>query len=382
LVSHFSNLEIAHGLAISFTIAVGMSGEPASRRVLFLASLGAGAAVSLAISPWPLTLLFNREALPYAEVFHSDVTIPSPAAIVRMYGPGLSIAGALCMVWIVIGIKRAHRFVNGALIGLCLFGAITVAPLFAAAAGVDIPISLSVYRFFLAAALPLALLVTLAAGRARRSSLWGSILAAVAGGVLMLDIVFRSVHMPFLVIAAVVVAGFWWYLSSPKTAKRLSLGAGFALICAVSTRPAVWMPVAPVEAAWLSAKGDSGLPVVTNWPLTNALDALVDQRVIDGLAGRDGNVARHRSMPILPLHDRVDWCGEAKAAAVDSLIAALAETGDLPAYLVFGERFAESWRLYAEQHARRVAEGDIADFPFFAADPCGEPHARRIEAAD
>jgi hypothetical protein len=378
LVSHFSNLEIAHGLAIALTILFGHSGEPVGRRVLYGFALSAGVAVSLAISPWPLTLLFDRDALPYAAVFHSTAAIPSIPAIARMYGVGLSVAGVLCVAWILVHLKSAIRRANGALIGLCVFGALAVGPLFAAALGIDIPISLAVYRFFLAAALPLAILIALATARARESSTWGAILALVSLGALLVDAVSRAVHSPLLLIAAAVVTGVWLYAISTKTSRRLAIAAVFALVCAVSVRLAIWIPSPPPEAVWLATEGDPATPVITNWPLTNALDALVDQPVTDGLAGRDGNVARHRTMTLSPLHDTIDWCGEAKTAAVDSLVSGLADLGALPAYLVVGVRFAESWRLYAEQHARRVAAGDIGDYPFYTATPCDEPHGERI----
>ena len=129
---------------------------------------------------------------------------------------------------------------------------------------------------------------------------------------------------------------------------------------------------------WLATKGDPNVPVVTNWPLTNALDALIDQPVIDGLAGNDGNVARHRTMVLSSLHDRIDWCGGKTGSGVDSLIAVLKELDALPAYLVVGERFAESWRLYSEQHARRIEMGDIEDHPFYAARPCEDLPTERL----
>ncbi len=377
-VTHFSNLEIAHIIALGLTIAFGSSGTPIRRLLLLLGSIAMGLAVSLAISPWPLTLIFNRDALPYAAVFHSNVTIPSPLAIARMYGLGLSVAGAACALWIVLNLPTAYRLVKSALVGLCVFGVVVVLPLFAAALGINIPISLAAYRFFLAAALPLAILIGLTSSLTRRRPAAGMIVAAVCFCFLALDVTLRAVLTPLLVLATAALVAGWWTLTRTQTTRRLGLAAALALIAATAIRIAIWLPQPPSEATWLNKNGDPHMTVVTNWPLTNALDALVDQPVIDGLAGNDGNVARHRSMVLSPLHDRIDWCGDDSATSVESLIETLEELEALPAYLIVGNRFAESWRLYSEQHARRIDMGDIEDHPFYAAPPCEEPPADRI----
>jgi hypothetical protein len=381
-VAHFSNLEIAHILALGLTIIFGNSREPFRRRILLIGAVGIGLVVSLAISPWPLTLIFNRDALPYAAVFHSNVAIPHPVAVARMLGPGLSVAGAACVIWIIWRIKTAYRRLNSALVGLSVFGVVVVLPLFVAAAGIDIPISLSVYRFFLAAALPLAILVGLTSVLARECSTVGRLCAVICFSFLGLDIALRAASKaPLFAGVTVILIILWWQLTRSHTPKRsgfVAIVAAVALVSAVAVRLAVWFPHPPAEAVWLTTKGDPNVPVVTNWPLTNALDALVDQPVIDGLAGNDGNVARHRTMILSPLHDRVAWCGEETASGVNSLIAVLEELDNLPAYLIVGDRFAESWRLYSEQHERRVEMGDIEDYPFYAAPPCKDPPTERI----
>jgi hypothetical protein len=52
--------------------------------------------------------------------------------------------------------------------------------------------------------------------------------------------------------------------------------------------------------------------------------------------------------------------------------------GALPAYLVVGERFAESWQLYARQREAVARSGSLDRYSYFAAEPCPETAAGRV----
>jgi len=169
-----------------------------------------------------------------------------------------------------------------------------------------------------------------------------------------------------------------WTARRPRGAATLAVAAGLAAFLGIGVRIAIWRPQAPPEAVWLAEKGDPSVAVVAGWPDIVALDALVPQRVIDGLPGRDGNVARHRAVGISPLRDDLDWCGESATASVVKLRDFLAGLNALPAYLVVGEKFAESWSLYAAQRDRLVTRGNPVDGSFWSALPCPETAQTRI----
>jgi hypothetical protein len=169
-----------------------------------------------------------------------------------------------------------------------------------------------------------------------------------------------------------------WIIRRLSTRKTWVAASIVAFAAAVGVRLLIWFPSPPSEAAWLVERGDPKLAVVTNWPLTNALDALVPQRVIDGLAGNDGNVAHHRAWTPSPLHDRLTWCGEHADISVDSLRVLLGRMDALPAYLVVGDRFAESWQLYAMQREDFAQTGRLGLHPYYTAEPCPQPAAARV----
>jgi hypothetical protein len=195
----------------------------------------------------------------------------------------------------------------------------------------------------------------------------------------ILDVCLRPTFSVLAGIAAfATLAAAWWIARRRRGAATLAVAAGLAAFLGIGVRIAVWRPQAPPEAVWLAEKGDPSMAVVAGWPEIVALDALIPQRVIDGLTGRDGNVARHRARVISPLHDELDWCGENAAASVVKLRDFLAGLNALPAYLVVGEKFAESWSLYAAQRDRLVTRENPVEGSFWSALPCPETTQTRI----
>jgi len=118
--------------------------------------------------------------------------------------------------------------------------------------------------------------------------------------------------------------------------------------------------------------------VITNWPLTNALDALAPQRVLDGLAGTDANIGLHRANVTMTIRDHLTWCGEEYGTTAGALRETLVEMDALPAYLVIGDSFEEAWRVFAEQRAARIHEGESESNAFFATEPCATASVERL----
>jgi hypothetical protein len=291
-----------------------------------------------------------------------------------------SIAGAASLAWMAFGGRRAYRHIGGVFPGLFVFGVLNVAPLVLIAAGVRIPISFAPYRHVLAAVLPLAMLITIVSGLVRMWTRWGYHVFLLLTALFALQIVTRPTFSWTLGIAALVVAiAAAWAAGRARATKTRAAACVLALAVAVGVRLWIWLPTLPPEASWLIEHGDPRIAAISNWPLTNALDALVPQRVIDGLAGNDANVARHRSQAISPLRDHLVWCGDQTAVTVDSLRASLGQMGALPAYLVVGERFAESWQVYAKHRETVARSGDLDRHSYFAAEPCPETAAERVE---
>jgi hypothetical protein len=378
LASHVSPLEIAHAATLGFCVLAGIAGGYAGSRAGLFLSLAAGAALSLALSPWPLTVLSRDESILLLPSAYAAAP-PGAIDIARMWGPGLGAAGAASAAWFLSRFKTIPREARGLLAGIALTGILVLAPALLYTMGIFVPIPLATYRFYLAAALPLAMGAAVAGSAAWKDGRAARFGAAACAFIAALDLCLRpSLSISHGLAALVISAAAWWFARPGRRVFSLGLAAALAAALAAGSRIAIWRPSAPAEAAWLAEKGDPGLPVVAGWPEIVAIDALAPQRAIDGLPGRDGNVARHRSAAISPLHDELDWCGDSAAASVDRLRSFLGASDRLPAYIVVGDALAESWSLYAGQRAHLETRGDIAERAFWSPLPCPEEPAQRI----
>jgi len=379
LVTHVSPLEIAHvataGVCVLAGFGVGVTGS----RPGLLVSLFAGAALSLVVSPWPLAVLLRQDSMFLNTGAYATTTPPGAIDIARMWGPGLTAAGAAAAAWFISRFKTIPSEARRFFVGIALLGSLALAPALLSAAGVFIPMSMATYRFYLAAALPLAMGAAVAGGFAWKEGRASRLGVAACALIAILDVCLRPTFSILAGLTAVAtLAAAMWTARRPRGAATLAVAAGLAALLGIGVRIAIWRPQAPPEAVWLAEKGDPSVAVVAGWPDIVALDALVPQRVIDGLPGRDGNVARHRAVGISPLRDDLDWCGENAAASVVKLRDFLAGLNALPAYLVVGEKFAESWSLYAAQRDRLVTRGNPVDGSFWSALPCPETAQTRI----
>jgi hypothetical protein len=378
LVSHLSPLEIAHVATLGMCVLTGIAGGFAGSRRGLVVSLLAGSALSLVVSPWPLRILSRDESIFLLPSAYA-ATPPGAIDIARMWGPGLSAAGAVSAAWFLSRFKTIPRETRGLLTGIALMGILVLAPALVTAMGIYVPVPLATYRFYLAAALPLAMGAAAAGSAAWKVGRAVRFGAAACGLIAVLDLCLRpSLTISHGLAALAIAAAVWWFARARHRAVAVGLAAALAAFLGAASRIAIWLPHAPAEAAWLAEKGDPGLPVVAGWPEIVALDALVPQRATDGLPGRDGNVARHRSTAISPLHDELDWCGENAAASVEKLKGFLRGSHQLPAYVVVGEGLAESWSLYAGQREHLKNRGDLDKHPFWSPLPCPESAATRL----
>ncbi len=377
--SHLSYLEVGHFAALGFAILWGAPEGSRSQRLPLFVSIAVGALLSLVISPSPLAHVSGAESLPATTSRETAAGLIDPIGIARMVGWMFSVAGAAALLWTVIAWKRACCHMGGVFPGLLVFGVLEVAPLVLIAAGVRIPISFAPYRHVLAAVLPLAMLIAIASGLVGIWTRWGRYAFMLLAALFALHIVTRptfSWTLGMTALAAAIAAA--WTARRESAATTRIAACVIAFVLAAGVRLWIWLPSAPPEASWLVTHGDSRLSVVSNWPLTNVLDALVPQRVIDGLAGNDGNAARHRSHELSPLRDHLAWCGGQTVASVDSLRATLGRMGALPAYLVVGDQFAQSWEVYAKHRETVAQSGELARHSYFAAQPCPETAAERV----
>ncbi len=381
IISHVSILEIAHLGAMLFCIVVGVSGGFAGSRRGQIIALLSGISLALAISPWPMRLLAGSSSVLDIPSAHTTSAIPGAVEITRMWGPGLVAAGAAGVAWFLSRLTAIRPLPRWFLLGMGVFGVLILAPPLLIAAGARLPIPLATYRFYLSAAVPLAMGAAVSGALAwneKRASRIGVVVCAL---IVALDFCLR----PSLSVAAglaslVLIAATWRVARRPRRERRLAAAAGLALALGIVARLLIWMPEAPPEAEWLARKGDPRATAVTNWPVIVALDALAPQRAVDGLAGKDGNVARHRSGGISPLNSSLYWCGDDLRGEVDRLRRVLDEMGALPAYIVLSERFAESWSVYAEQRAHFIARGELGTHPDWAAAPCSTAAKARVGA--
>jgi hypothetical protein len=309
------------------------------------------------------------------------ITSPNLIELARLWGLGLGFAAAAALVWVAFHFRHAWTGSRGTLVGTAVWFVLCLLPLILARLNIQLPNTLAAYRYVLAASFPLAVGVTIVAGMALRESAVGKMGVAACALTVAMDIFLRpGFQIGEGVIGLGLVAMVWLVLTRwRKPAAQTVMVVGF-LALAAAVRLIIWFPSPPPEAVWLKKHVNSNTHVVTNWPLTNTLDALVPQPVIDGLAGADANLGLHRADITTAIRDQLDWCGETIESNADSLRAALDEMDALPAYLVVGESFEEAWRVYAEQHAARVSAGGSEPSVFFSAEPCASASAERLRA--
>ncbi|UCG53266.1 MAG: hypothetical protein JSW58_06855 [Candidatus Latescibacterota bacterium] len=380
LVSHPSILEIAFLMAMAVVVIIRKTDTDRNGRLHLLFSIGVGTAVSLLVSPFPLRFLFDTDTGPAIADRYRAITVPGIIYVARMWGFGLGLATIAGVVWIATHVRKAHRESTGVLLGLAIWFALILGPVALAAIGIQLPNTLATYRYLLSAALPLALGVTVVAGLALGSGALARFGVALCTVVIALDICLRPTFSVFLgVLALILVAGCWWILRRSPNRVVLVATNGFVFLMAIAFRLVIWLPSPPPEANWLANEGDRQTTVVTSWPMTNAFDALIPQRVLGGLAGADANLGLHRAGATTKLRDRLNWCGDINDSVVDTLRTVLGGMDALPAFLVVGDRFEEAWRAYAERWESLPQTDDPKDRPFFAADPCGEAAALRLE---
>ena len=379
VASHLSYLEISHFIGLGVAIVCGEPEGWRTRRLPLVLSVASGALLSLVVSPWPLAYLSRVESLPLTTSQEAAAGLTGPIALARMVGWMFAVAGAASLVWIAFHGKRVYRHLGGFVPGLLVFGVLNVVPLVMIAAGARIPVSFAPYRHVLAAVLPLAMLVTIVSGLLRIWTRWGDHAFILLAALFAVHVATRPAFSWLMGVAAlaVVIAAAWAIRREIRREARIA-ACVLALVLAAGIRLWIWLPTPPPEARWLIDHGNPRIAAVSNWPVTNSLDALVPQRVIDGLAGRDGNAASHRSREFSPLRDHLAWCGGRASTSVDSLRASLARMGSLPAYLVLGERFAEAWQVYAAHREAVARSGDGGSASAFAAEPCPEAAAERL----
>ncbi len=393
LISHISALEIALLGALALAIMVGVNGSSARARVAALSSLVAGGLVATALSPWLVDLVFAPESVRLVALQPGSVEALNPRTVARMLGialGGLLLVGAFPFVRNRRTVE-AREFVLAAT--LLLAAAALLAPMALSGLGVQVPLQLFTDRLLMAAALPLALLaaVLLGSGSPRRTG--RDLAPALSVAVVALAQVVRPAAPWLQVGLALVVAALaslalraWpWrqgaaFVGAPRGTAAAARLPGIAAVIAVlglglAARLWIWTPQLPPEASWLRA-ASAEIPVLTNWPVVNELDALLEARVLDGLAGRDANLALHRRSFSTALRDRLAWCGAGGDAA--EIDAYLRECGIPEAYLVVDDRFESAWRTYRAQREAILASPQPAASRLLRSSSCESPATQRL----
>ncbi|UCH83040.1 MAG: hypothetical protein JSW50_11280 [Candidatus Latescibacterota bacterium] len=374
VITHASVLEITHLAALAFAIQIGDDSVTRTSRFGVVLTVAGAAVFGLIISPFPLWLFFKPDAGAAVVDMSRPIDVPGVVDFARMWGLGLGVAAAAASVWMIVHVRTAWRASWGVLPGFALWFVLCLAPVGLAGLGVRIPNTLAAYRYVLAASLPLALAAAVVGAMTAERSKAASIVVLLCSLVVGVDIALRpSFQLLYGLIAAALVATTWRIVNRPsKPAIPVALSVG-CLALATAFRLVIWFPTTPPEASWLKEEGDPNFHVITNWPVTNSLDALAPQPVLDGLAGKDANLGLHRASATTSLRDCISWCGQNVAANADSLHTALQQANALPAYIVVGNRFEQAWRTYAEQRAKRPGTSS-----FFAASPCADDPVIRL----
>jgi hypothetical protein len=377
LICHVSALEIALFAALAVAIATGASGARPAARIVALGSLAAGVLCASALSPWFVDLVLAPASVPLVALQPGLVRALALRSMMTAFGlalGGLLLVGAVRMArwWRVVAARDLAVVAGLALAALALLAPIALARL-----GVQVPLQLFTDRLLMAAALPLALLAAVMLERGRAEASGRDFVPALGVAIVALAQLVRPsaawshVGLAFLAAALALIA-------RRTFSRRAGIAtAGTALVLGVLVRLWIWAPQVPPEAHWLRG-APADIPVLTNWPVTNELDALVDAPVVDGLAGRDANLALHRPSFSTDLRDRLAWCGGGDD--VEGIESYLRANGVPEAYLVVDDRFGNAWRTYRGQRDAVLAAPHPGMDRLLREPPCSVPDAERLAA--
>lgn len=378
LVAHVSVLELAHLAALGLAVILGAGERAARDRGMLLASIAAGGGLSLLISPWPWKVMFTPQEIPLVAHQPGTVDSLSPRSLALLWGLDLTAWMVVTVAWIPAAWSRFGFSTRRVLAALGLAAALLLAPLLLIRLDVHLPLQLFTHRLALGAALPLAAAVALVLSH---RSTWPGVDRALTAGLVLLTLAYKTwrpgVPASQLLLALLVaVLGLAAARATTRTPWVVAGLAGLAL-AAWGIRLWIWTPHEPPVVRWLREEAEPRVPVVTNWPVTNALDALVSRPVMDGLAGRDANVGLHRAHEVTTLRGEILWCGDGGTAA--AALATHLQTQELRvAYVVVDPRFETTWSDYARERAHMIRIGRLGRYPFFQEPPCPEPAPVRL----
>jgi hypothetical protein len=377
LLCHVSALEITLFVGLAIAITAGASGTRPAARIVALGSLAAGVLCASALSPWFVDLVLAPASVPLVALqpgLVRAVALRSVAATFGLALGGLLLVGAVQMArrWRTVAARDVAAVAGLALAALALLTPIALADL-----GVQVPQQLFTDRLLLAAALPLALLAAVMLERGRAEATGRDFVPALGVAIVALAQLVRPaaawshVGLAFLAAALGLLA-----LRTVSRRAWIAL-AGVALALGLVVRLWIWSPQVPPEAHWLRG-APAEIPILTNWPVTNELDALVGAPVLDGLAGRDANLALHRRSFSTDLRDRLAWCGSGDdVGAIETYLLA---KGIPEAFLVVDDRFGNAWRTYRTARDGLLAAPHPGMDNLLSEPPCAIPDAERLAA--
>jgi hypothetical protein len=375
---HLSVLEVAHGAGLACVLLLIHRDGRVRPAWADLGALAVGGLLSLALSPWALHLVHPRSALPLVDLQPGMVTVPSLREYIALCG--LPLATGVGTAVLGLGRPGAAGTRRWPL-ALLLAALVAVTPLALAAGGIQTPLQLYTARLLLAAALFGALLATMvlaALADGPRGIRWTGLIPLLA---LVVEPLLRGAAQPprlIAFVALVLVVG-----AVQRGGARVRLASGAVLVAAaVALRLWIWTPRVPDAVSWLRQHRAATEAVVTNWPATNALDALLAPPILDGLAGRDAGVGLHRSRRLPPLRPDLLWCAGSMEESVVALVEAL--PAEPTSWIVVDDAFAHAWEVYAHRHAEGAIGDNPAALSFYAEAPCPEPppaRLRRLRAA-
>ncbi len=383
LICHVSALEIALFVALTVAIAGGASGTRPAARIVALGSLAVGGLCASALSPWFVDLVLAPASLPLLALQPGLVRALALRGVAAAFGlalGGLLLVGAVRMArgWRTVA---ARDF--AAVAGLALAALALLAPIALAGIGVQLPLQLFTDRLLMAAALPLALLAAVMLERGRAERPGRDLGPALGVAVVALAQLVRPAAAWSHVGLAFLAASLGLLALRTISRRTWIAAAGTTLVLGVVVRLWIWAPQVPPEARWLRS-APAKIPVLTNWPVTNELDALVDAPVVDGLAGRDANLALHRPSFSTDLRDRLAWCSDSSGGSdssdLEGIESYLRANGIPEAYLVVDDRFGNAWRTYRTGREGLLAAPHPGTDRLLSAPPCAIPDAERLAA--
>jgi hypothetical protein len=377
LICHVSALEITLFVGLAVAIAAGASGTRPTARIVALGSLAAGVLCASALSPWFVDLVLAPASVPLVALQPGLVRAIALRSIAAAFGlalGGLLLAGAVQMArrWRAIAARDL-----AAIVGLAFAALALLAPIALAEFGVQVPLQLFTDRLLLAAALPLALLAAVMLERGQAEAPGRDFVPALGVAIVALAQLVRPVAAWSHVGLAFLTAALGLLTLRMVSRRAWIAVAGTALALGLVARLWIWTPQIPPEARWLRG-ASADIPILTNWPVTNELDALVDAPVVDGLAGRDANLALHRRSFSTDLRDRLAWCGSGDGAA--GIETYLLANGIPEAFLVVDDRFANAWRTYRAARDGLLAAPHPGTDNLLREPPCATPDAERLAA--